>query len=164
MYQEEDRLNKTETERNAEEILQQGYEEDLVTPEGILNIPIEKDLSLHETETSLEELERDKDRFISYESDGREDNRFQLMETAPVSMPDDVFGKIRDTTQKGSYHINSVTVDPEYEGGVVLEVIQPFTDREYAKDDEHLEMELYDKTEMSKKTENQLNIKEVIGV
>ena len=149
MYQEQDLLNKSEVEQEAEEILGNNYEENPTTPRGLLKIPIERRLTLQNAETSLEELEQDKDRFIDYEAVGDKNNRFQLLETVPISMPDDIFGNIRSTTKKIAPHLNSTAVDPEYEGRIVVEVIQPLPHIDYSQqtdEDQYLEMKLYQAT------------------
>lgn len=164
MYDEEDRLNKSEVEERAEDILQQntGYS---TTPRGLLRIPIERRLSLQDAETSLEELEEDRNKFIENEN-SEEDRYFQLMETAPVSMPNDVFGKIRDTSSGVNYHINSVTIDTGYEDRIVVEVVQPSPWTDYTQDGEteYLEMELYEETETSKKSDDYKHNERVTGV
>lgn len=150
MYQEQDRLNKSEVEQEAEEILGNNYEENPTTPRALLKIPIERRLTLQGAETSLEELEQDKNRFIDYEA-GDENNRFQLLETVPVSMPDDIFGNIRSTTKETAPHLNSTAVDLEYKGRIVVEVIQPLPHINYSQqtdEDQYLEMKLYDATEL----------------
>lgn len=154
MYQEQDRLNKSEVEQEAEEILGNKYEENPTTPRGLLKIPIERRLTLQDAETSLEELEQDKNRFIDYEERGYENNRFQLLETVPVSMPDHIYGNIRSTTIEAAPHLNSTAVDPEYEDRIVVEVTQPLPNIDYsqqADEEQYLEMELYEETETSKK-------------
>lgn len=157
---EEDQLSASEVNRRADEVVQRGeyrVGQNELADENTLEIPIDKRLELDFDDTEFEELEEDKNQLIQkgekgYDGGG-EFTSFELLETVPVSMPEDLFGRIKDTSIKGhTYHLNSVAVDPEYEGGVVLEVAMPDTKNpEYPPgwdEQQYVEMELYEVTEL----------------
>lgn len=159
-YEEDDQLSASEVNRRADEIVQGGeyrVGENALTDENTLQVPVDKRLELDFDDTNFEELEEDKNQSIQrgergYDGGG-EFTSFELLETIPLSMPEDLFGRIKDTSIKGhTYHLNSVAVDPEYEGGVVLEVAIPDTKNpEYPPgwdEQQYVEMELYDATEL----------------
>lgn len=160
MYNEDDRLSITEVKDRASEIvLEEEYRigQNVLVDDNTLEVPIDRRLDLSFADTAFSELERNKNRNIQKQERGYEGGggfgRFELLESVPISMPEDLFGKIKDTSIKGhTYHLNSVAVDPGYEGGVVVEVAIPDTKTpEYPPgwdEQQYLEMELYKATEI----------------
>lgn len=149
IYGEEDLLPGPEVEARADEILSE-YE----ITSNALKIPLKNRLKLKSAETSLQQLEEDKNRLI--ERAGDEDTSFrsfELLETCPISMPEDIFGRIIGTSIEGhSFHLNSVAVDPSYEGELVAEVAipsgrQPEEPPGWYETPRYLLMELYESTD-----------------
>lgn len=160
MYEENDQLSPQEVNNRADEIIPDGeyrVGENVLINDNTLEIPIDRRLDLSFTDTCFSELEGNKNQNIQKQGRGYEGDggfgRFELLESVPISMPEDLFGWIKDTSIKGhTYHLNSVAVDPEYEGGVVAEVAIPDTKTpEYPPgwdEQQYLEMELYESTEL----------------
>lgn len=156
-YREGDKLSKSQVEKRSDEILDRDYE---IDEAGVLKIPIEREyyLDLKEGgEISLKDLENDKNRLIKPkgQSDRGEiiTGEIGLFGTSPISMPDDLYGIIRDSTLQGhTYHINSRAIDPGYQGEVIAEIrypkgLQPEDPPGEFDDTIYLEVELYKATE-----------------
>jgi hypothetical protein len=165
MYEEDDQLSASEVRRRGDEIVQEGehrVEQNVLVDDNTVEIPVEKRLKLNFADTSFSELEDNRNQHINMEERefGSEENanKFELLATVPVSMPDDLFGKIKDTSIKGhTYHLSSTIIDPEYHGSIVVEVAAPTKAPQVSKQPEYLpgwgedmyiEMELYENTEL----------------
>lgn len=162
MYKEDDQLTAPEVNSRIDEITKDGryrVGENALIDNNTLEIPIDRRLELSFTDNFFDELDGNKNQNIQkheqkYEGGG-DFGKFELLKSAPISMPEDIFGRIKDTSIKGhTYHLNSVAVDPDYEGGVVAEVAIPDTKNpEYPPgwdEQQYLEMELYEATESIK--------------
>lgn len=157
-YEEEDQLSASEISQRADDIVQKGgyrVGQNVLVDDNTLEVPIDRRLKLDFEDKDFSELEADRNqsiqkREVGYDGGG-DFTRFELLESVPISMPDNLFGKIKDTSIKGhTYHLNSVAVDPEYEDRVVVEVAVPDTKNpEYPPgwdEQQYLEMELYKST------------------
>lgn len=164
-YEEDDRLSARDVRSRADEIVQEGeyrVGENVLTDDNTLEVAIDRRLALNSADTSFSDLESDRDQYISTDGrdfgNGADADKFELLETVPVSMPDDLFGRIKDTSIKGhSYHLSSTFIDPGYEGTVIVEVAAPTNSPLVSKEPEYLpgwgedmyiEMELYESTEL----------------
>lgn len=165
MYEENDQLSPQEVNNRADEIAQEGeyMPGQKVSVDGnTVEIPVEKRLKLNFADTSFSELENNRNQHISMEerkfgSEGNA-NKFEILATIPVQMPDDLFGRIQDTSIKGhTYHLSSTFIDPGYSGDIVVEVAAPTKASQVSKQPEYLpgwgenmyiEMELYESTEL----------------
>lgn len=164
-YEDDDLLSSSEVSRRAGEIVdEREYRigKNSIVDDNALEIPIERRLTLSSAEASFSDLESDRNRYIDMDGrdfgNGTDADTFELLETATISMPNDLFGRIKDTSIKGhTYHLSSTFVDPGYTGSVVVEVAAPTNAASVSKEPEYLpgwgedmylEMELYEATEI----------------
>jgi deoxycytidine triphosphate deaminase len=165
MYEEDDQLSAQEVKNRAGEIIEEdeyGVGGNVLIDDNTLEIPIDRRLNLSFAETAFSELEGKKDQYINYEGrefGGENDvEKFEVLETVPISMPDDLFARINDTSIKGhTYHLSSTFIDPGYDDRIVVEVAAPTKAPIVSKQPEYLpgwgeeiylEMELYESTEL----------------
>jgi len=152
-YAEDDLLNNQELIDRADEIVPEAqYQID----SSRLKIPIDRRLTLDRVAPDTDLLEDEKDRYIKRGSTGFKGGgnlrSFELFETVPIEMPEDLFGRIKDASIKGhTYHLDSLAIDPGYDNRVVAEVAAPKRKQPEVppswQNDLYLEVELYDSTE-----------------